>query len=82
MATDSEGSAILASLAVVNTQLSSLHEDMREMKSLLKGDGDSPGLQMRVDRLEQIAQRNTSLHVIWGSATISAIVAWVFSKLP
>lgn len=82
MATDNEGAAILASLAVINSQLTTLHTDMREMKSLLKGDGDSPGLQMRVDRLEQVAQRNTSLHVIWGSAIISAVVAWFFSKLP
>jgi hypothetical protein len=73
--------AILSSLAVINSQLTTLHSDLKEMKTLLKGDGPNPGLQMRVDRLEQVAQRNGALHLIWAGSTISAIVAWFISKL-
>ena len=82
MATENENSgAILASLAVINSQLTTLHTDLREMKTLLKGDGESPGLQIRVDRLEQASNKNNAFHMLWAGSIISATVAWLISKL-
>ncbi len=81
MATENDSGAILASLAVINNQLKTLHDDFREMKTLLKGDGESPGLQIRVDRLEQAANKNNAFHMLWAGSIISATVAWLISKL-
>ena len=81
MATENDSGAILASLAVINNQLKTLHDDFREMKTLLKGDGESPGLQIRVDRLEQAANKNNAFHMLWAGSVISGIVAWLISKL-
>ena len=81
MATENDSGAILASLAVINNQLKTLHDEFREMKTLLKGDGESPGLQIRVDRLEQVANKNNAYHMLWAGSIISAAVAWLISKL-
>jgi len=81
METENDSGAILASLAVINNQLKTLHDDFREMKTLLKGDGESPGLQIRVDRLEQAANKNNAFHMLWAGSIISATVAWLISKL-
>lgn len=81
METENDSGAILASLAVINNQLKTLHDDFREMKTLLKGDGESPGLQIRVDRLEQAANKNNAFHMLWAGSIISAVVAWLISKL-
>ena len=81
MPDQNESAAILAQLAVVNQKLQTLHDDFREMKTLLKGDGESPGLQIRVDRLEQAANKNNAFHMLWAGSIISAIVAWLISKL-
>ena len=81
METENDSGAILASLAVINNQLKTLHDDFREMKTLLKGDGESPGLQIRVDRLEQAANKNNAYHMLWAGSIISAAVAWLISKL-
>ena len=81
METENDSGAILASLAVINNQLQTLHDDFREMKTLLKGDGESPGLQIRVDRLEQAANKNNAFHMLWAGSIISAAVAWLISKL-
>ena len=81
METENDSGAILASLAVINNQLKTLHDDFREMKTLLKGDGESPGLQIRVDRLEQVANKNNAYHMLWAGSIISAAVAWLISKL-
>ena len=81
METENDSGAILASLAVINNQLKTLHDDFREMKTLLKGDGESPGLQIRVDRLEQVANKNNAFHMLWAGSIISAVVAWLISKL-
>ena len=81
MATENDSGAILASLAVINNQLKTLHDDFREMKTLLKGDGESPGLQIRVDRLEQVANKNNAFHMLWAGSIVSAAVAWLISKL-
>jgi len=81
MTTENDSGAILASLAVINNQLKTLHDDFREMKTLLKGDGESPGLQIRVDRLEQTANKNNAFHMLWAGSIISAAVAWLISKL-
>ena len=81
METENDSGAILASLAVINNQLKTLHDDFREMKTLLKGDGESPGLQIRVDRLEQVANKNNDYHMLWAGSIISAAVAWLISKL-
>ena len=81
MATENDSGAILASLAVINNQLKTLHDDFREMKTLLKGDGESPGLQIRVDRLEQAANKNNAFHMLWAGSIISVVVAWLISKL-
>ena len=81
METENDSGAILASLAVINNQLKTLHDDFREMKTLLKGDGESPGLQIRVDRLEQVANKNNAFHMLWAGSIISAAVAWLISKL-
>lgn len=81
METENDSGAILASLAVINNQLKTLHDDFREMKTLLKGDGESPGLQIRVDRLEQAANKNNAFHMLWAGSIISAAVAWLISKL-
>ena len=78
---ESNTSQILASLAVINQQLQGLHTDMRDMKDLLKGTGDSPGIQIRVDRLEQAANKNNAFHMLWAGSIISAAVAWLISKL-
>ena len=81
METENDSGAILASLAVINNQLKTLHDDFREMKTLLKGDGESPGLQIRVDRLEQAANKNNAYHMLWAGSIVSAAVAWLISKL-
>lgn len=81
METENDSGAILASLAVINNQLKTLHDDFREMKTLLKGDGESPGLQIRVDRLEQAANKNNTFHMLWAGAVVTAIVSWIVSKL-
>lgn len=81
MPDQNESAAILAQLAVVNQKLETLHGDFREMKILLKGDGDTPGLQIRVDRLEQAAQKNNAFHMLWAGSLISGVIAWVISKL-
>jgi len=81
METENDSGAILASLAVINNQLKTMHDDFREMKTLLKGDGESPGLQIRVDRLEQAANKNNAFHMLWAGSIISAAVAWLISKL-
>ena len=81
MTTENDSGAILASLAVINNQLKTLHDEFREMKTLLKGDGESPGLQIRVDRLEQAANKNNAYHMLWAGSIISAAVAWLISKL-
>ena len=81
MTTENDSGAILASLAVINNQLKTLHDEFREMKTLLKGDGESPGLQIRVDRLEQVANKNNAFHMLWAGSIISAAVAWLISKL-
>ena len=81
MTTENDSGAILASLAVINNQLKTLHDEFREMKTLLKGDGESPGLQIRVDRLEQVANKNNAFHMLWAGSIISAVVAWLISKL-
>ena len=81
METENDSGAILASLAVINNQLKTLHDEFREMKTLLKGDGESPGLQIRVDRLEQVANKNNAFHMLWAGSIISAVVAWLISKL-
>lgn len=81
MPDQNESAAILAQLAVVNQKLQTLHDDFREMKTLLKGDGESPGLQIRVDRLEQAAQKNNAFHMLWAGSLVSSAIAWTISKL-
>lgn len=81
MPDQNESAAILAQLAVVNQKLQTLHDDFREMKTLLKGDGESPGLQIRVDRLEQVAQKNNAFHMLWAGSLVSSAIAWIISKL-
>jgi len=78
---NASSAAILASLAAIKQQLETFHSDMKEMKSLLRGEGDNPGLQIRVDRLEQATSKNNAYHMLWAGSVISGIVAWIISKL-
>ena len=66
----------IVQLTKISSQLDTIHKDMQEMKSILRGEGGEPGLVVRVDRLEQSQKKSNQVHLLWGGAFITSIVAW------
>lgn len=75
--------SILIQLSNLNQQMTTVHQDLMQVKRLLEGADDTPGMKVRLDRLEQSQSSRDKWHMLWGGSMVTAIVAWLaehFSK--
>lgn len=63
-------------LATISQKLEQIHKDFQEVKQVIRGEGSEPGLVVRVDRLEQSQKKSNQVHLLWGGALVTSIVAW------
>ena len=70
----------IVQLTKISSQLDTIHKDMQEMKSILRGEGGEPGLVVRVDRLEQSQKKSNQVLLLWGGAFVTSIVAWLMEN--
>ena len=61
---------------LILVQLNSIEDKLDKLHACIDGTNGTPGLRIRVDRIEQDSVRQGKYHFIWGSAVISAIAAW------
>ena len=68
-----QNDAVLQRLDDVVQRLDTLNDSIH-------GTNATPGLRIRVDRLEQDRKRSDRYHIAWATAAISACVAWFVGK--
>jgi len=64
----------------VLARLDDVVQRLDTLNNSIHGTNATPGLRMRVDRLEQSKRRQDKYHIAWATAAISACVAWFVGK--
>lgn len=68
---------VIATLAIIDNKIDAITEDVSELSKSVNGNDGSPGLRIKVDRLEQRAKRQDWTIGATVTAMLGVVVTWL-----
>ena len=67
-------------LAILETHMTEIKSDVKDIRLALLGNGNTDGMKVRVDRLEQSEQKRSRVMWLFGTAILVGIIERFFNQ--